>query len=67
MESLFDLHFTDSTLPPREYLLIKPNNYALFHYWNQKSNKTPWYSSVELIEKENFLNGTINFENYLNL
>ena len=48
-------------------LLIKPNNYALFHYWNQKSNKTPWYSSVELIEKENFLNGTINFENYLNL
>ena len=48
-------------------LLIKPDNYALFHYWNQKNNKTPWYNSVELIKRENFLNGTINLENYLNL
>ena len=22
-------------------ILIKPENYALFHYWNQKKNKTP--------------------------
>ena len=35
-------------------LLIKPYNYALFHYWNQKSNKTPWYNSVELIERKDF-------------
>ena len=35
-------------------LLIKPDNYALFHYWNQKNNKTPWYNSVELIEREKF-------------
>ena len=48
-------------------LLIKPDNYSLFHYWNQKSNKTPWYSSVELINKKNFLSGSINLENYLNL
>ena len=48
-------------------LLIKPNNYALFHYWNQKNNKTPWYNSVELIDRTNFLNGSITFENYLNL
>ena len=48
-------------------LLIKPNNYALFHYWNQKNNRTPWYGSVELIERESFLKGTINFKNYLNL
>ncbi len=48
-------------------LLIKPDNYALFHYWNQKNNKTPWYNSVELIERENFLKGSINLKNYLNL
>ena len=47
--------------------LIKPDNYALFHYWNQKSNKTPWYNSVELIERKNFLKGSINLENYLYL
>ena len=32
--------------------LIKPEKYAIFHYWNQKSNKTPWYSSIKLFEKE---------------
>ena len=48
-------------------LLIKPYNYALFHYWNQKNNKTPWYNSVELIERKDFLNGTINLGNYINL
>ncbi len=37
-------------------ILIKPENYALFHYWNQKTNKTPWYNTVELIEKNKFLN-----------
>ena len=48
-------------------ILIKPDNYALFHYWNQKNNKTPWYKCVELIERENFLNGSTKLENYLNL
>ena len=48
-------------------LLIKPDNFALFHYWNQKSNKTPWYNSLELIERKSFLKGSINLENYLNL
>ena len=48
-------------------LLIKPDNYALFHYWNQKNNKTPWYNSVELIERKDFLNGYINLKNYLYL
>ena len=48
-------------------LLIKPQKYALFHYWNQKNNKTPWYNSIELIERENFLNESKNLENYLNL
>ncbi len=48
-------------------LLIKPDNYALFHYWNQKNNKTPWYNSVELIDRQSFLNGSINLQRYLNL
>ncbi len=48
-------------------LLIKPDNYALFHYWNQNSNKTPWYNSVELIDRQSFLNGSINLQKYLNL
>ena len=48
-------------------ILIKPSNYALFHYWNQKSNKTPWYNCIELIDRESFLKGSKNLETYLNL
>ena len=33
-------------------LLIKPFNQATFFYWNQNSNKTPWYNSIELIDEE---------------
>ncbi len=33
-------------------ILIKPSNHALFHYWNQPDNKTPWYSSVKIIDKD---------------
>lgn len=33
-------------------LLIKPFKQATFHYWNQPTNKTPWYNSIELIEKD---------------
>ncbi|MDC2979018.1 tetratricopeptide repeat protein [Pelagibacteraceae bacterium] len=47
-------------------ILIKPENYALFHYWNQKKNRTPWYESVELIEKNNFLKNEKLLTNYLN-
>ena len=31
-------------------ILIKPFNQATFFYWNQKTNKTPWYSSVDLVD-----------------
>ena len=48
-------------------ILIKPDNYALFHYWNQKSNKTPWYSSVELVDKKSFFNNSNFLKNFLNL
>ena len=31
-------------------LLIKPFNQATFFYWHQSTNKTPWYSSIEMID-----------------
>ena len=37
-------------------LLIRPNNHAIFHYWNQPDNKTPWYKSITFIEKERIIN-----------
>lgn len=37
-------------------LLIRPNNHAIFHYWNQPHNKTPWYKSITFIEKERIIN-----------
>ena len=30
--------------------LIKPPNHATFHYWNQISNRTPWYGSIKLYD-----------------
>ena len=36
-------------------LLIKPTNHAVFHYWDQPSNKTPWYKSIKLIERKEFI------------
>ena len=36
-------------------ILIKPENFAVFHYWNQKTDNTPWYDSVKLIDKKDFL------------
>ena len=39
-------------------LLIKPHNHATYHYWNQPNSKTPWYSSIILINKK-----TINQKN----
>ena len=28
--------------------IIKPKNHAVFHYWNQPGQSTPWYESVKL-------------------
>jgi len=33
--------------------LMKPKNHALFHYWNQPNNKTPWYPSITLFDNNN--------------
>ena len=46
-------------------VLIKPHNYALFHYWNQKSNRTPWYKSIELVERDEILQSSDAFKNFL--
>lgn len=46
-------------------LLIKPANHALFHYWNQKGNETPWYKSITLISKEDVLYKKNLLDNYL--
>ncbi len=47
-------------------LLIKPSNHALFHYWNQAEDKTPWYNSVKLINKKDLKNKKLinSFINY---
>ena len=33
-------------------LLIKPFNQATFFYWNQNTNRTPWYPTIELIDAD---------------
>ena len=37
-------------------ILIKPINHALFHYWNYSGEKTPWYNSIRLVDKEKIMN-----------
>ncbi len=48
-------------------ILIKPENFAVFHYWNQKTENTPWYNSVSLIDKKNFLKNSKFFNNILDI
>ena len=48
-------------------LLIKPPKHAVFHYWNQSDHKTPWYKSIDLIEKENLKEGSKLLSKYFNL
>lgn len=42
-----------------ETLLIKPKANAIFHYWNQPGDKTPWYSSIKLIDQFTDIDKTI--------
>ena len=48
-------------------VLIKPANFAIFHYWNQKTDNTPWYPSIRLIDKKKFLNDTGFLKNILGI
>lgn len=36
-----------------ETWILKPAQHAVFHYWNQPDNKTPWYDSVKLYNFQN--------------
>ena len=42
-----------------ETWIIKPKNHAVFHYWNQPNNKTPWYDCVKLYEYNKNWDNTI--------
>ncbi len=48
-------------------ILIKPENFAVFHYWNQKTDNTPWYDSVKLIDKKDFLQNSKFLNNFLRI
>ena len=48
-------------------LLIRPENHAVFHYWNQPDNKTPWYDSITFIDKDQFLNEKKFIQKYLDI
>ena len=48
-------------------ILIKPENFAVFHYWNQKTDDTPWYDSVKLIDKKDFLQNSKFLNNFLRI
>ena len=48
-------------------ILIKPENFAVFHYWNQKKDNTPWYDSVKLVDKKDFLKNYKFLNNFLRI
>ncbi len=47
-------------------LLIRPENHAVFHYWNQPGNKTPWYKSISFIDKKRIISENNLLNKYLN-
>ena len=48
-------------------LLVKPKNHAIFHYWNQPNNKTPWYKSISLLDKSDLKEERNILFDYLNI
>ena len=48
-------------------ILIKPENFAVFHYWNQKADSTPWYNSIGLTDKNKFLDDSEFLNNILGI
>ena len=46
-------------------LLIRPENHAVFHYWNQPGNKTPWYKSITFVDKNEIINEKNLIDKYL--
>ena len=47
-----NLQLANTDFPYIKTLLIKPFNHATYHYWNQPSSNTPWYSSIKLVNKK---------------
>ena len=39
--------------------VIKPQEHAVFHYWNQPEDKTPWYNSIRLFTHNKNWNDTL--------
>ena len=48
-------------------LLIRPENHAIFHYWNQPRNQTPWYKSITLLDKDEIISSKNLIEKYLDI
>ncbi len=48
-------------------LLIKPKDHAIFHYWNQPGNTTPWYKTITFLEKSDILSGKDILNKYLSI
>ena len=48
-------------------ILIKPENFAVFHYWNQKTDNTPWYNSIRLTDRNKFLGDSKFLNNILGI
>ena len=46
-------------------LLIKPENHAIFHYWNQPNNRTPWYKTIKIIDKKSIMEDSALIKTYL--
>ena len=47
-------------------LLIRPDNHAVFHYWNQPDNKTPWYKSINFISRNEIIDTKNLIDRFLN-
>ncbi len=47
-------------------LLVRPENHAIFHYWNQGENYTPWYKAVTLLDRDKFKSQKDLLSQYLN-
>tara|TARA_B100001769_G_C21924141_1_gene498257 strand:- start:97 stop:840 length:744 start_codon:yes stop_codon:yes gene_type:complete len=48
-------------------LLIRPENHAVFHYWNQEGINTPWYKTITLIDKNKILSENNLINQYLGI
>ena len=47
-------------------LLIRPDNHAVFHYWNQTDNKTPWYKSINFVSRNEIVDTKNLIDRFLN-